>query len=148
MSGNGRTLLKSSLLKPTTVFDDFFKPWNQWFDDRWVPSIQMPAVNIRETDDHYEIKMAAPGLDKNDFKIDVNGTMVTISAEKDEKKEEIEENYTRKEYSYSSFSRSFSLPDNIDASKIDASYMHGELKLLLPKKEEAKKTTHKSIIVH
>ena len=148
MSGNGRTLLKPSLLKPTTVFDDFFKPWNQWFDDRWTASIQKPAVNIKETDEHYEIKMAAPGLHKNDFKIDINGTMVTISAEKDEKKEEKEEDYTRKEYSYSSFSRSFSLPDNIDASKIDASYVDGELKLLLPKKDEAKKTTHKSITVH
>ncbi len=92
--------------------------------------------------------MAAPGLEKNDFKVDVNGTMVTISAEKDEKKEEKEEDYTRKEYSYTSFSRSFTLPDNIDASKIDATYVNGELKLLLPKKEEAKKTSHKSIAVH
>jgi len=87
-------------------------------------------------------------LDKSDFKIDVNGTMVTISAEKDEKKEEKDEDYTRKEYSYTSFSRSFSLPDNIDASKIDATYVHGELKLLLPKKEESKKSTHKTIAVH
>jgi HSP20 family protein len=148
MSGNGKTLLRPSLLKPTTVFDDFFKPWNQFFDDRWVSINQLPSVNIKETDDEYEIKMAAPGLEKNDFKIDVNGTMITISAEKDEKKEEKEEDYTRKEYSYTSFSRSFSLPDNIDASKIDASYVHGELKLLLPKKEETKKSTHKTIAVH
>ena len=148
MSGNGRTLLRPSVLKPATVFDDFFKPWNQWFDDRWTASIQIPAVNIKETDEHYEIKMAAPGLDKKDFKIDINGTIVTISAEKDEKKEEKEEDYTRKEYSYTSFSRSFSLPDNIDASKIDATYIHGELKLLLPKKEESKKSTHKTIAVH
>ena len=63
-------------------------------------------------------------------------------------KEEKEEDYTRKEYSYTSFSRSFTLPDNIDASKIDATYVNGELKLLLPKKEEAKKTSHKSIAVH
>ncbi len=148
MSGNGRTLLRPSLLKPATVFDDFFKPWNQWLDDRWGSINQLPAVNIKETDDQYEIKMAAPGLEKNDFKVDVNGTMVTISAEKDEKKEEKEEDYTRKEYSYTSFSRSFTLPDNIDASKIDATYVNGELKLLLPKKEEAKKTSHKSIAVH
>ena len=148
MSGNGRTLLRPSLLKPANVFDDFLKPWNQWFDDRWVSINQIPAVNIRETDDQYEIKMAAPGLDKNDFKIDVNGTMVTISAEKDEKKEEKDEDYTRKEYSFTSFSRSFSLPENIDPSKIDATYVHGELKLLLPKKEEAKKTVPQKISVH
>lgn len=148
MSGNGKTLMRPSLLKPTTLFDDFFKPWNQWFDDRWVSINQLPAVNIKETDTDYEIKMAAPGLEKSDFKIDVNGSMITISAEKDEKKEEKEEDYTRKEYNYTSFSRSFSLPENIDTSKIDASYVHGELKLLLPKKEEAKKASHKSITVH
>jgi HSP20 family protein len=140
--------MRPSLLKPTTLFDDFLKPWNQWFDDRWVSINQLPAVNIKETDNEYEIKMAAPGLEKSDFKIDVNGSMITISAEKDEKKEEKEEDYTRKEYNYTSFSRSFSLPENIDPSKIDASYVHGELKLLLPKKEEAKKASHKSITVH
>lgn len=147
MSGNGRTLMRPSLLSPT-VFEDFFKPWNQWFDERWPSATQMPAVNIRETEDEYEIKLAAPGLEKNDFKIDVNGSLITISAERDEKREEKTETYTRKEYSYSTFTRSFTLPDNIDTSKIDASYVHGELKLLLPKKEEAKKTPHQKISVH
>jgi HSP20 family protein len=91
--------------------------------------------------------LAAPGLEKKDFKIDVNGTLITISTEKEEKREEVEESYTRREYSYSTFTRSFTLPDNIDSNKIDASYVNGELTLLLPKKEEAKKFTAKNIIV-
>ena len=68
MSGNGRTLTRPSLLKPT-VFDELFKPWTQLFDDRWPSATQLPAVNIRETDNEYEIRLAAPGLEKNDFKI-------------------------------------------------------------------------------
>jgi HSP20 family protein len=147
MSGNGRTLARPSLLKPT-VFDELFKPWTQLFDDRWPSATQLPAVNIRETDNEYEIRLAAPGLEKNDFKIDVNDTLITISAEKEEKNEEKDESYTRKEYSYSTFTRSFTLPENIDSSKIDASYLHGELKLLLPKKEETRKSAHQKISVH
>ena len=147
MSGNGRTLTRQSLLKPT-VFDELFKPWTQLFDDRWPLATQLPAVNIRETDNEYEIRLAAPGLEKKDFKIDVNGTLITISTEKEEKREEVEESYTRKEYSYSTFTRSFTLPDNIDSNKIDASYVNGELTLLLPKKEEAKKLAHQKISVH
>jgi HSP20 family protein len=147
MSGNGRTLTRQSLLKPT-VFDELFKPWTQLFDDRWPSATQLPAVNIRETDNEYEIRLAAPGLEKKDFKIDVNGTLITISTEKEEKREEVEESYTRREYSYSTFTRSFTLPDNIDSNKIDASYVNGELTLLLPKKEEAKKLAHQKISVH
>ncbi len=148
MSANGRTLLRPSLLNPS-VFEDFFKPWNELVDSRWPYLNQAPAVNIKETGNNYEIIMAAPGLEKKDFKIDVNGTLITISAEREEEKEEEKDDlYTRKEYSYSSFSRSFTLPENIDSSKIDATYVHGELKLLLPKKEEAKKTSHQKINVH
>jgi HSP20 family protein len=88
MSGNGRTLTRPSLLKPT-VFDELFKPWTQLFDDRWPSATQLPAVNIRETENEYEIRLAAPGLEKNDFKIDVNDTLITISAEKEEKKLDI-----------------------------------------------------------
>ncbi|MFM1969112.1 MAG: hypothetical protein RL152_489, partial [Bacteroidota bacterium] len=107
-----------------------------------------PAVNVKETDKAYEITMAAPGLDKNDFKIDVNGSLITISAEREKSDEEKEEGYTRKEYNYSSFSRSFSLPEDTLSDKIDANYVHGELKLMLPKKEGATKTHHMKISVH
>ncbi len=148
MSVNGRTLTRPNLLNPS-IFDDFFKPWNELVDSRWPYIGQAPAVNIKETDKDYEIIMAAPGLEKKDFEVDVNGTLITISAKREEEKEEEKDDlYTRKEYSYSSFSRSFTLPENIDSSKIDATYVHGELKLNLPKKEAAKKSTHQKINVH
>ncbi len=147
MSGNGKSLIRSSLLRPS-VLEDIMKPWSEWLDEKWPFSTHTPAVNVRETDDNYEIKMAAPGLEKSDFKIDINGSLISISAEKDEKREEKEEGYSRKEYSYSSFSRSFTLPENIEKDKIDASYVNGELKLLLPKREDAKKVSHQKINVH
>ncbi len=147
MPGNGKSLLRSSLLRPS-VLEDIIRPWNEWLDEKWPFSTHMPAVNVKETDDTYEITMAAPGLEKNDFKIDVNGSLLTISAEKDEKKEEKDETYSRREYSYRSFSRSFSLPEDIFKDKIDANYMNGELRLTLPKKEEAKTMPHQKISVH
>ena len=72
MPGNGKSLLRSSLLRPS-VLEDIIRPWNEWLDEKWPFSTHLPAVNVRETNDTYEINMAAPGLDKNDFKIDVNG---------------------------------------------------------------------------
>jgi HSP20 family protein len=147
MSGNGKSLIRSSLLRPS-VLEDIMKPWNEWLDEKWPFSSHTPAVNVRETDDNYEIRMAAPGLEKSDFKIDINGSLISISAEKDEKREEKEEGYSRREYSYSSFSRSFTLPENIEKDKIDATYVNGELKLSLPKREDAKKVSHQKINVH
>lgn len=147
MSGNGKSLLRSSLLRPS-VLEDIIRPWNEWLDEKWPFSTHLPAVNVKETNDTYEIIMAAPGLEKNDFKIDVNGSLLTISAEKDEKREEKDESYSRREYSYKSFSRSFSLPEDIHKDKIDANYQNGELRLTLPKKDEAKKIPHQKISVH
>lgn len=147
MPGNGRALMRSSLLRPS-LLEDMIRPWNEWLDEKWPFNTHMPAVNVKETDNEYIITMAAPGLEKKDFKIDINGSLITISAEKDEKTEERDENYTKKEYSYSSFSRSFSLPDDCTSDKIDATYVNGELKLAIPKKEAAKKTPHQKISVH
>jgi HSP20 family protein len=147
MSTNGRSLLRSSFLRPS-VLEDLVKPWNEWLDEKWPFAGHMPAVNVKETEKNYEISLAIPGLQKEDIKIDMNGTLVTISAEKDVKKEEKEDEYTRREYSYSSFSRSFTLPEDIQRDKIDANYVNGELKLILPKKEEAKKSVHQKISVN
>ncbi|MFZ9332503.1 MAG: Hsp20/alpha crystallin family protein [Chitinophagaceae bacterium] len=147
MSGNGKSLLRSSLLRPSAL-EEIMKPWSEWLDDRWPFSSHMPAVNVKESDKHYEITMAAPGLEKNDFKIDVNGSSLTVSAEKDEKKEEKENGFARKEYSYKSFSRTFTLPEDIMKEKIDANYKNGELILTLPKKEESVKASHQKISVH
>jgi HSP20 family protein len=132
------------------LFDDFFKPWNEWFDNDTNflgRQLHIPSVNITEDKDEYSVSLAVPGMKKDDFKIDVNGNMLTISCAKDETKEEKDKKYTRKEYSYSSFSRSFTLPDEVNREKIDARYEDGLLKISLPRKEEAKKTAAKQIAV-
>jgi len=132
-----------------SVFDDFFKPWNEWFDKSGFPvrMMNLPAVNITEHKDEYQVSLAAPGLKKDDFHIDVDGNMLTISSEKEENKEEKDKKFTRKEYNYSSFSRTFTLPEEINKEKIEARYEEGVLKLSLPRKEEAKKTEAKHIAV-
>lgn len=134
------TLMRPGKLFPS-AFDDFFKPWKDWFDDSgsWGNLLSVPAVNIIENGNDYKLTLAAPGLKKDDFKIDINGNLLTISSEAEENKEEKDENYTRKEYNYSSFSRSFTLPDEVLKDKIEASYENGVLSVVLPKKEEAKK---------
>jgi len=147
----GNTLTKAPERYPA-LFDDFFKPWNEWFDNENSFSflgrqLRIPAVNITENKDEYNVSLAVPGMKKDDFKIDVDGNMLTISCEKDEKKEEKDKRYTRKEYSYSSFSRSFTLPDEVNREKIDAKYEDGLLKLSLPRKEEVKKFAAKQIAV-
>jgi HSP20 family protein len=134
------TLAKLSERVPS-VFDDFFKPWNEWFDGGLSSRVMsIPAVNITEQKDDYQVSLAAPGLKKDDFHIDIDGNLLTISSEKEDKKEEKEGRYTRREYSYSSFERSFTLPDEVNKDKIEAHYEDGLLKLVLPKKEEAKKS--------
>lgn len=135
-----------ALARPTlmpSVFEDFFKPWNQWFDDSGLVSkvYSMPAVNITENNNHYLVSLAAPGLKKEDFKIDMEENTITISSEKEERKEEKDEKYTRKEYSYSSFSRSFALPEDVKQEAIEAKYEDGVLNIKLPRKENAKKTS-------
>jgi HSP20 family protein len=131
-----------------TLFDDFFKPWNSWFDNGlWPRTLNVPAVNITENKDSYLVSLAVPGMRKEDFKIDVDGNMLTISSEKEETKEEPGKKFTRQEYNYSSFSRSFSLPEEINREKIEARYEDGILKVTLPHKDEAKKPLAKQISV-
>jgi HSP20 family protein len=134
-----------------SVFDDFFRPWNEWFDTNGggFPGriLNVPAVNITENKDNYMVSLAVPGMKKGDFNIDVEGNILTISSEKEESKEQKEDKYTRKEYNYSSFSRSFTLPDEVNKEKVEAAYEDGVLKLTLPKKEEAKKMAAKHIAV-
>lgn len=134
-----------------SVFEDLFKPWNEWFDTGgfWGRMMKVPAVNVTDNKDNYMVTLAAPGLKKEDFKIDIDGNMLTISCEKEETKEEKETRFTRKEYSYSSFSRTFTIPEDVNREKIDAMYENGELRLMLPKFEEAKKAAAtKKITVH
>lgn len=136
-----------SLTRPTgrfmpSVLDDFFKPWNEYFDqgrDFWNRSLTVPAVNIMDNKDEYKLYFAVPGMKKDDFNIDVEGNMITISCEKEESKDEKEKNYTRREYNFYSFNRSFTLPEEVNREKIEATYENGLLMVWLPKKEEAKK---------
>jgi len=132
------------------MFDDFLRPWNEWIDKSslFEKMMTVPAVNIRDNTDHYLVSLAAPGLKKEDFDIDVNGNMITISSKKEEKSEEKEENFTRKEYSYTSFTRSFSIPDDVKQDSVDANYENGVLNIRLPRKEEFKNVaTSKRIAV-
>lgn len=100
--------------------------------------INMPSVNIAEGKDEFRIEVAAPGLEKGDFKINLENNVLTISSEKEEKTEKKEERYMRREFSYSSFRRSFSLPGTVDADKISASHTNGVLNITIPKREEAR----------
>ena len=99
----------------------------------------MPAVNIREDENNFEVEVAAPGLKKDDFKIELENDILTISSSIEAKEEKGNENYNRREFRYSSFKRTFSLPENkVDGDKVMAKYVDGVLQITLPKREEAK----------
>ena len=134
-----------------------FPIFSNWLDDifnRDLPSvftsnfntgITLPKVNIKETADAYEVEMAVPGLKKSDFNISIDNQILSISTETKEESEQKEDNYTRREFGYSSFKRTFTLPETVDDDKIKASYNEGILSILLPKKEEAKQKPAKHI---
>lgn len=146
MANNALSKVKEML---PAAFDDFFKPWNEWFEGGLLhKTMNVPAVNIKEEDSHYAVTMAAPGMKKDDFDVDIEGNMITISAQTEEEKEESKKKYTRKEYNYSSFSRSFTLPENVQKDKIDATYNNGVLTVNLPKKEEAKQSNAHKVNVN
>jgi HSP20 family protein len=108
----------------------------------------VPSLNVTDEKDQYKVELAAPGLKKDDFNIDVDGNMVTISCDKESETKKTErEGYTRWEYDYSCFSRSFSLPEFADTEKITAKYTDGVLNLIIPKKPEAAKQTTQRIKV-
>jgi HSP20 family protein len=125
-----------------SLFSDFFRPWSDWFNNSDFPGriATLPAVNVSETPDKYQVSLAAPGLRKEDFQINVDDNMITVSAEKEESSDNGGERFTRREYSYSSFARSFSLPGDVEAEKIEAQYQDGVLKITLPKKNLAAKS--------
>lgn len=147
MSKKSRSLVRESL---PSVFDDFFKPWNEWFNGNGLMrhTLTVPAVNITDEDDAYNVTLAAPGMKRDDFSIDVTGNLLTISAEKEDSSESKEKKFTRKEYNYSSFSRSFTLPDEIQLENIDAKYSDGVLTIVLPKNEDSKKQQSKKIVIN
>lgn len=135
-----------------SYFPSFFdRFWNNELMD-WNRSnfsstnTSLPAVNVKETDDDFIIELAAPGMNKKDFKISFNNNILTISSELKDEKEESEDNYTRKEFSYQSFQRSFTVPENIvNGEKISAKYNEGILNIVLPKREEVKPQPEREI---
>lgn len=106
-----------------------------------------PSVNIIEGKDDFRIEVAAPGLEKEDFRINLNNNVLTISTDKENKQEEKDEKFMRREFSYMQFSRSFSLPQSADSEKISASYKNGVLNVSIPKKEEAKVKPQREIAI-
>ena len=107
--------------------DDFFKPWKK----EW-----MPAANLKETDGAFVLEVAAPGMEKKDFSIKLDKGVLTVKAESSEETSEHDEEYTRKEFSYKSFSRSFWMPENVLEDKIEAEYKKGVLTITIPKSKE------------
>ncbi|SFH45200.1 Hsp20/alpha crystallin family protein [Pedobacter insulae] len=107
---------------------------------------KVPNVNIYEDENGYKIELAAPGLTKEDFKIDLKKDNLSIWAEKKAVENEVKKDYTRQEFEYSSFARSFVLPEGVDADKISAEYVNGILNITIGKKDEAK-LAHKEIKV-
>lgn len=132
----------------STLFNDFFED-NRMMNFDWSNGWnKMPSANVIEDDKEFKIELAAPGMKKDDFKVDIVNNKLTISSEQNTEKEEVNENYTRKEFSYNSFSRTFILPEYVEVEKIEASYKDGILRLDLPKKPEVAKLTKKAIEVH
>ncbi len=127
------------LLAPT-VWDEFLDTdFYNWGNNFPQPGNNVPAVNIKEKQDKYLVEVASPGMQKKDFKIELDGSSLTISTEKKEEHEEKDEDYTRKEFSYQSFYRTFHLPkDVVNADKIKAKYDNGILTLEIPKLETGK----------
>ena len=129
------SLVKRNNLFFPSLMNDVMGP--DWFGgtDKWNTSV--PAVNIKDNEENFELELAVPGVKKDDFTVEVDNDVLTISSEMKSENEETKDNYTRKEFSYSSFRRAFTLPETVDGSKIDAKYEDGILRLTLPKKQEA-----------
>ncbi|MBS1600873.1 MAG: Hsp20/alpha crystallin family protein [Bacteroidetes bacterium] len=125
--------------------DKFFKsPLDEYFNFGRV--LNVPAVNVSEADHQYSLSIAAPGLEKKDFNLQVEGGVMRISAEKEERSEK-NGDYNRREYNFSSWSRSFTLPEDADEGKIKAEYKNGELKIEIPRTESKPKSKAKSITI-
>lgn len=125
---------RSDVLFPS-LMSEFLKP--DWFGGMDNYKNDVPAVNIKENETDFELELAVPGRKKEDFHIEVDENVLTISSESKKEENVTEENYTRREFAYSSFKRAFTLPETIDEGNIKANYDNGILKFTLPKKEEA-----------
>lgn len=130
-------LIKRNTVPFPSIIDELLKP--DWLGGMQNFNANIPAVNIKETDTNFGIELAAPGKTKEDFNIEIDHNVLTISSEEKTEKEENDNQgkYTRKEFSYSSFRRAFTLPESVNAESINATYENGVLHVTLPKREEA-----------
>lgn len=132
-----------------SMFDNWFDTdLFNWEYNNHEAEATLPAVNIKENADAFKVEMAVPGFDKKDFKINLDHNVLTISSEKKvENEHKNGERYTCREYSYQSFSRSFTLPDAANGDKISAKYDNGILNVEIPKREEAKPKPMRQIAI-
>ncbi len=134
-----------------SLLEDFFN--RDWADSKLANgtySATLPAVNVRETNDDFIIDVAAPGMKRDEFKVELDNNVLTISSQREEKQEQQDEdrNYTRMEFNYQSFQRSFTLPENkVEGEKISARYVDGILHITVPKKDDAKVKPIKQITI-
>lgn len=148
MKSNNGNMIPSipSLLNDFLANDWLSSPVGNWR----TSGTTLPSVNVRETNDAFHIEVAAPGMKRDDFKVELDNNFLTISAEVEQKNENNDDRdgYTRREFSYQSFQRSFALPENkVEGEKIAAKYVDGILNITVPKKEEAKPKPAKQIKV-
>lgn len=123
------------------LLDSTMADWRTW-------GSTLPAVNVQETNDKFIIEVAAPGMKRDDFKIELDNSVLTISSQREESQQEKDGNYTRREFSYQSFQRSFSLPqERVKGDEIKAKYLDGILRITVPKTEDAKVKPPKQIAV-
>jgi HSP20 family protein len=147
------TLVKRNGFVPSvnTLFDDIFtRDIFDWTDKNFSTiGSNLPSVNLKETDDKLQVELAAPGMKKEDFRVEIDNNILMISSEKQEEKKEErkKDKYIRKEFNYQSFYRSFYLPEYVDESKVEASYKDGILHIEIAKKESTKKLGHKTITI-
>ena len=131
------------------LFNDLFTRdlWNWGLSNNSVTNTTIPAINIREDNDNFYVEVAAPGMTKDDFKVELDGNTLTIRSEKENRQEQKEgEKYSTKEFSYQSFQKIFELPVHVvDSEHIEAKYENGLLHLVIPKKEEAKQRPPRTI---
>jgi HSP20 family protein len=130
------------------LFDDFFgTELADWRNQNYsATNTTLPKVNIKEDENGFIVEMAAPGMKKDDFKINVDNSLLTISSQKQEEQKEGEgEKYARREFAYQAFTRSFTLPDSADADKISASYNDGILTVTIPKRKKLSLNRQKAL---
>lgn len=142
-----KSLINLKEFFPETI-EEFLSPWNQWVrKDNFFNRSTIPSLNITEEKDQYKVTVAAPGLKKEDFDIEVDNHLLTVGASSENEKEEENKRYRRKEYNYSSFSRSFTMPQDVNSEAIEASYENGILTLKLTKKDSSVNASQRKVEV-